>query len=474
MNKFFIKYFTLFSICSALASCAVPKAAQAPTNQSLPITFNGNTDTTSMALIQWKTFFNDEKLNAFIDTAIHNNLDVLMTLQELEIAKSKIRFASGRLTPFVTAGAGTSLEKVGRYTSQGAGDASADITPGQIVPENLTDLRLGFQAGWEADIWGKLKNAKQSAIASYLSTVEGKKWVTTNLIAEVANTYYELVALHAQLNIVKETIQLQEKQLEVVKAQKEASVVTDVAVKQFQAMVLNAENLSFNIKQNITEAENKLNLLLGRFPQSIQVTEDFNTPLPQTLAMGVPSQLLHNRPDIQQAEYALKAAQFDVKSAAAEFYPSINIGGSLGLNAFKSKYLFRSPESIMYSLLADVAGPVINKSAIKAAFSTANALQIEAVYQYQKTVLNGFVEVANQINNVQNLQASYLLKSKEAALLNSAIDVSADLLKFAKANYLEVLTAQKEAIATKLELIEIKKQQYNAISNLYKSLGGGW
>jgi len=458
----------------SIISCAVPKATEKTANTALPISYTGSIDSTNSAKIAWNSFFNDQKLISLIDTALKNNLEVLTTIQEIEIAKSKIRSANGRLLPAVTAGFGAGLEKVGRYTSQGAGDASADITPGQLVPENLTDLRLGFQAGWEADIWGKLRNAKKSAWTNYLSTVEGRKWVTTNLIAEVANTYYELVGLHAQLNIINESIALQQKELEVVKIQKEASVVSELAVKQFEAMVFNAQNLAFNLLQNITETENKMNLLLGRYPQKIEVSEGFTQALPSSIEVGIPSQLLKNRPDIQQAEYALMAASFDVKSAQAEFYPSVNIGASLGLNAFKSKYLFNSPESIMYSLLTDVAGPLINRSAIQAQFATANALQIEAVYQYQKTILNGFVEVANQMANVKNLQSSFQTKTKEVEALSSAIILSSELFKYAKANYLEVLTAQKDAISAKLELVEIKKQQYNSITNLYKSLGGGW
>jgi len=457
-----------------MVSCVVPKLITANQTATLPETYISSTDTSNMAKVTWKPFFNDPKLIALIDTAINNNLDVLMTAQEIEIAKSKVRLASGKLLPSVNAGFGAGVEKVGRYTSQGAGDASADITPGQGVPDNLTNIQFGFQAGWEADVWGKLKYAKKSAYTNYLSSIEGKKWVTTNLIAEVANSYYELVGLHAQLNIINESIVLQNKQLEVVKTQKEASVVTELAVKQFEALVYNAENLKFNLLQNITETENKINLLLGRYPQKIEVTEGFTQALPAALAIGIPSQLLKNRPDIQQAELALTASKLDVKVAEAEFYPTVNLGASIGLNAFKAKYLFRSPESIMYSLLTDVAGPLINKSAIQAEFATANALQIEAAYQYQKTILNGFVEVANQVANVQNLQSSYQIKSKEAAALASSVDVSAELFKYAKANYLEVLTAQRDALSSKLELVEIKKQQYNAITNLYKSLGGGW
>lgn len=457
-----------------MQSCKVPQLMVATPTATLPAAYLGATDTSNAAKIAWKPFFNDPQLIALIDTAIHNNLDVLMTAQEIEIAKSKVRLASGKLLPSVNAGFGAGVEKVGRYTSQGAGDASADITPGQGVPDNLTNIQFGFQAGWEADVWGKLKNAKKSAYTNYLSSIEGKKWVTTNLIAEVANSYYELVGLHAQLNIINESIVLQNKQLEVVKSQKEAAVVTELAVKQFEAMVYNAENLKFNLLQNITETENKINLLLGRYPQKIEVNEGFTQALPAALAIGIPSQLLKNRPDIQQAALALTASKLDVKVAEAEFYPSVNLSAGLGLNAFKAKYLFRSPESIMYSLLTDVAGPLINKSAIQAEFASANALQIEAAYQYQKTILNGFVEVANQVSNVQNLQSSYQIKSKEAAALASSVDVSAELFKYAKANYLEVLTAQREALSAKLDLVDIKKQQYSAITNLYKSLGGGW
>ena len=461
-------------IALLLESCAAPKIMEANKLTPLPETYIGKVDTSNIVKVAWNQFFTDSQLTALIDTALLNNLDLMMTVQEIEIAKSKIRLTGGKLLPTVTAGIGASVEKVGRYTSQGAGDASADITPGEGVPESLTNFQLGFQTSWEADIWGKLRNAKKSAYTIYLGSIEGKKWVTTNLIAEVANSYYELVSLQTQLDIIKNAIELQQKELEVVKAQKEASVVTELAVKQFEALVYNAENQAFDISQNITETENKLNLLLGRYPQKIKVSNGFYQPLPKVIEVGIPSQLLKNRPDIQQAELALIASKLDVKVAAAEFYPSVNIGAGLGLNAFKMQYLFRSPESIMYSLMTDVAGPLINKSAIKAEFANANAIQIESAYQYQKAILNGFVEVTNQVANVKNLESSFQLKNKESEAQIAAVNISSELFKYGKANYLEVLTAQRESLSSKLELVEIRKQQYHAITNLYKSLGGGW
>lgn len=469
------KWFYIIGIGLIFASCKTPALVQIPSAKPIPIYYTNSTDTSNAAQIHWSDFFADKKLVALIDTAIQHNLDVLITLQEIEVAKNKVRYVNGRLLPSITAGAGLGFDKVGTYTSQGAGDASADITPGNRVPEILGDQRLGFQASWEADIWGKLKNEKKAAFSRYLETVEGKNLVVTSLVAEVANTYFELLALHNQLNIINETIQLQKNGLEIVRFQKEANVVTELAVKQFEAQLYNAQNLEFNVLQNITESENKLNFLLGRYPQKIEIdTTIFVQSLPTVVKAGIPSQLLENRPDIKQAELELNATKCDLNAVKAEFYPSLNIGATLGVNAFKSNYLFRTPESIIYSFMGDLSGPLVNKSAIIAAFKTANAFQIEAMYNYQKTILNGFVEVSNQLSNIQNLEQSYLIKSKEVTSLNKSIEVSNDLFKSAKANYLEVLMTQKDALASKLELIEVRKQQFNAITNIYKSLGGGW
>ncbi len=412
---------------------------------------------------------------SLIDTALKNNLDVLTTLQEIEIAKNKIKFANGKFLPSITGGTSLSVEKVGRYTSQGAGDASTDIIPGNGVPDLLPNLSFGFQASWEADIWGKLKSTQKATALRYLSSEEGKKLVITNLIAEISNSYYELVAQKNQLEVVKQAIALQQKQLEIVKVQLETGVVTSLAVKQFEAQLYNTQNTEYNILQNIVETENKINLLLGRYPQKINVDLNASSQkLPFLIESGIPSQLLNNRPDIKQAELELQASNFDVKAARAEFYPSFNMGATLGFSAFKPSYLLRTPESMMYSLVNDITGPVVNKSAIKAAFNTANALQIEALYTYQKTIINGYMDVSNQLSNFQNLDKAYELKNNETSTLKEAVEISTDLFKYGKATYLEVLTAQKDALAAQLELIDFKKQQLQSLANVYKALGGGW
>lgn len=456
-------------------SCTSPLEMQHTNTSQLPENYTTKVDSTNTANINWKEFFNDKYLISLIDTAIKNNYDVLTTFQEIEIASNKVKQRNGLLLPNVSLGANVGVDKVGRYTSNGAGDASTEMTPGQIVPEVLPNITFGFQTSWEADIWAKLRNSKKASFTRYLETVEGKNLVITSLIAEIASSYYELLSLDNQLSIIEQTIAIQKNALEIVKVQKEAAVVTDLAVKQFEAQVFNSQALASGIQQKIAESENKINFLLARYPQKIERDKSsFISLSPKFMQVGIPSDLLKNRPDIKQAELELFATKCDVEAAKAEFYPSLNINGGMGFQAFKASYLFMTPQSLMYSIAGDLMMPVINKAGIRAAFNNANAIQMEALYNYQKSILNGYVEVTNELSNIQNLEKAYQLKSQEVNALNSSVDLSNELFRSARANYLEVLMAQRDALAAKLELVESKKNQLMSITNMYKVLGGGW
>jgi outer membrane protein, multidrug efflux system len=406
---------------------------------------------------------------------LKNNQELMITMQEIEIARNDIRSRKGAILPNVRLGAGGGIEKVGRYTSQGAGDASTEIVPGKEVPDWLPDYSFGIQAEWEVDVWKKLRNAKKAAVTRYLSTVEGKNFVLTNLVAEIANSYYELVALDNQLAIVQQNIELQKNALEIIKIQKEAARATELAVQKFKAEVLHSQSLEFDILQQIKEAENKINLLLARYPQEIpRDKSSFFDLLPMFVNSGVPSQLLSNRPDVKQAELELAATKLDIKVARAEFYPSFNISGAIGFQAFNPSYLVKFPESLLASLVGDLAGPLINRNAIKAEYYNANARQVQAVYNYERTILNAYLEVSNQLSKIDNLEKSYDLKSKQVDALSLSINIANDLFKSARADYLEVLMTQRDALESKLELIETKKEQLNAVVNIYRDLGGGW
>lgn len=470
------KIWGLALLSFAYASCKIPIIVQKTENKTTPNTYaNIGGDTSNVATIKWKDYFKDQYLTNLIDTALHNNQELNITLQEIEIARNEVRARKGELLPSVGLKAGAGLEKVGRYTSQGAGDASTEIKPGKEMPEPLPDYLVGLYANWEVDIWHKLRNAKKSAYTKYLSSVEGKNFVVTSLVAEVANSYYELLALDNQLDMVRKNIELQTNALAVVKIQKEATRVTELAVRKFEAEVLNSRSLEYDILQKITETENKINFLLGRYPQHIaRDKSSFETGLVNNLSTGIPSQLLANRPDIKQAELDLIAAKLDVKVAKAQFYPSFGISAALGFQAFNPSYLVKMPESMLYSIAGDVAAPLINRNAIKATYFMANAKQIQAVYQYERSILNGYIEVANQLASIGNLSKSYDLKAKQVQALIQSIEISNDLFKSTRADYLEVLMTQRDALEAKLELIETKKQQLNAMVKVYQALGGGW
>lgn len=474
MNPYKKIIFTI-GILVTVIGCKTPALVKAPQLQKLPDSFDQHVDTGNAAHIDWRTFFDDPWLAKLIDTALVHNQELGITLQEIEIARNDVRARKGRLLPYAEGGIGLGIEKVGRYTSQGAGDASTDITPGKEVPEWLPDYRLGIVANWEADIWKKLRNAKQAAVDRYLSTIAGRKFVITNLIAEIASNYYELKALDNQLQIVKQSIEIQQRALEIVKVQKQAAAATELAVKKFQAEVLNSQTLECTIRQQIKQVENEISFLSGKYPSHVERdTTNFLLSIPKKLETGIPSALLENRPDIRQAELDLKAAKLDVKVAKAEFYPSLNITAGAGLQAFNPSYLVKLPESILFSLAGDLAGPLINKTAIKAEYLSANARQIQAVYNYDRAVLNGYLEVSTEMSNIANLNSAFELKKKQVDTLTASIDIANDLFRSARADYLEVLLTQRDALDARMELVENKLKQFTAFVHLYRALGGGW
>ncbi|WP_147678879.1 TolC family protein [Algibacter pacificus] len=462
-------------ILVSLFSCAPTKAVRA-VNKTTPEAYkNQSSDTLNTASMDWKSYFTDPNLTALIDTALANNQELNIMLQQIDMAKNEIKARKGEYLPFVNAYAGAEVEKVGEYTRNGAVEKNLNVHEEDAFPEPLQDYSIGLSASWELDIWKKLRNGKKAAVLEYLSSIEGKNFMVTNLVSEIANSYYELMALDSQLAIINKNLELQQNALKMVKIQKQAARATELAVRRFEAEVLKNQSNRFEIKQHIIEVENTINFLVGRYPQHIERHSD--TFITQDIPMinaGIPSQLLENRTDIRQAELELSAAKLNTKVAKANFYPSVGISAGVGLQAFKPKFLTETPESLVYSLVGDVVGPLINRNAIKAEYASANAKQLQAVYEYEKTVLNAFVEVSNALSNVENLNKSYELRDQQVKALNESIDIAMKLFKSARAEYTEVLLTQREALDSQIEIIETKKEQLLAHVNIYKALGGGW
>jgi NodT family efflux transporter outer membrane factor (OMF) lipoprotein len=479
MNKNKIKLYIYAGIACVgfgLSSCKTIDLPQKVENRNLPENFGNSSsnDTINSAKQTWEQFFTDEKLQALITTALENNQELNITLQEINVSRNEIRGKRGEYLPTASVKAGVGVDKVARYTNIGAMEATTDIKPGKEMPDPLFDFGVGAFANWETDIWGKLHNATKAQVERYLASIEGRNFMVTNIVGEISDSYYDLLALDKELEIVQENIKIQENALRVVKLLKQGARSNELAVKRFEAQVLNTKSMQYKIQQEIVETENRINFLVGRFPQHVDRTENnFDNLVPTNVYSGLPSDLLANRPDIKAAEYELAATKLDIKSAKARFYPSLDLSAGIGLQAFNPMYLIR-PKSILYNLAGDLVAPVLNRSAIKTAYYNANSKQIQAVYHYEQTILNAYIEVVNQMAKVKNLEGSYQLKSQEVDALTKSIDISNDLFKYARADYMEVLLTQRDALEAKFDLVEMKANQLKTTVAVYKALGGGW
>jgi NodT family efflux transporter outer membrane factor (OMF) lipoprotein len=459
-----------------LNGCKIPTFETKEAQTTLPQTFSGQKDAAqaSIATLSWKDYFQDSLLVALIDAALSHNQELNMRLQEVLIEQNEIQARKGEYLPFVNLGVGASAEKEGRYTRLGAVEENLEIKPNTHFPEPLPNFRFGLYASWELDIWKRMRNAKKAAALRYLASVEGNRFFITTLVAEIAESYYELLALDNLLKIIEQNIKLQESVLQTVKIEKEAAKVSQLAVNRFEAQYLNTQNLQYQIRQEITIIENKINFLLGQYPQPIRRNSaTFDTLQVRAEALGAPAQLLAQRPDVKQAELKLAAAKLDVKVAKAYFYPALSLEAGIGRQAFQPTLLL-NPKSLLFNLGTNLVAPLVNRNAIQALYKNANAKQVQAVFQYEQTLLNAYLEVCNQVAQIENFNKSYELKNREVAILTQSIEVSNSLFRAARADYMEVLLTQREALDARLELIEIKRKQMQAKVNLYRALGGGW
>jgi multidrug efflux system outer membrane protein len=465
---------SLLLVSSAWIGCKIPKTMVQPTVKSLPDQFPYSSNSDTALNLNWRAWFVNPELNALIDTAIHNNLELLSTYQEVVIAQSEVKEKKGEYLPFVGWKLGVGTEKRSENTLLGKLERTSDIKHGKENPDPLSDFMGGLNFNWELDIWKKLRNAKQAAQWRYLSTQEGLNFLKTQLVAEVATKYAQLKANYQRLNVLEQNIQIQTNVLEIVKMQKQAAKANELMVKKFEAALNKSLASKYEIQQEITETENEINQIVGTYSTSIAFckTELLNDLYNNTL--GLPVQLLENRPDIKKAAYLLEAAKLDVKVAKANFYPSIGISSYFGLQSFNPSYIMKLPESLIFGLAGDLVAPLVNKNAIKAKYNAANAIQLQALYTYQQCLIDAYVDVANQLAKIDNLNHNLKYKQNEAKSLADAIDISNDLYKAAKADYMEVLMTQRDALETNLELIQLQQEKSIAQIKLYKALGGGW
>jgi len=477
-------------LLAMIQACSVPKAIIKEPNTKLPASYssiqedNVVQDKTNSADINWKAYFDDPDLLRLIEIGIANNKEVNITLQRVKAAENEIEERKGEYLPFVGVGVGADVDKVSHYTMDGAAEESLHIVThedeetgeevGEPIPKYLQNYQFGIFATWEIDVWKKLRNSAQVAALEYMASKEGRNFLITNLVAEIAHSYYELVALDNKLVNLEENIQIQIEGIGVVRQLVQYGRANFLAVKRYEGEVSKNRAEIYAIRQEMVEVENNINLLLGRASQPIsRASGGFLNLKPKATPSGVPSQLLKNRPDIRRAELELTAAKLNIEVAKADFYPSLEIKAGIGYRAFQPRYLI-SPESLALSLAGEIVAPVFNRSAIIARYKTANAKQVQAAYDYELAIINAYTEVANKISNVDNLEQEYILKSQQVNTLIESIELVNQLFVSARAEYLEILLTQREALEAKMELVEIKQKQVVGAVDLYRALGGGW
>ncbi len=460
-----------------IISCQSNLSVQNRVNADLD-TYRHPSEQASVSDVQacWKR---DSLLVQLIDSVLVRSNDIKIGFLETAASRADFVYQRGLRMPTVGGVVQPSLRRFGKYTMDGVGNFdtkfSTNITREQIIPENLPDLLIGVQSSWEWDIWGKLAKRKKASALRYLATESGQQWLITSLVAEVASAYGQLIALDKEMDILKANIDIQRKAFELVKVQKEAGVVNESAVQQLEAQLLNSRAQEGDVLQQITVLENQVRYYLNKPGAVIKRSPfPFQCSLDSSLFAHVQIDQLERRPDIRQAKLNLSAAFESKESAKLALKPSVVLSGILGVQGFQPAYLFQLPASMAYQLLGGITTPWLNRSAISADILRTDAQWKVQDLAYQNALIQGYLEWDTQVKSLGYLQRQSQLKEREVLLTKGAINTVGTLFLTANASYLEVLTAQQNALRSELELLEYSRKRWTHAIQLYRVLGGGW
>ncbi|WP_183561422.1 efflux transporter outer membrane subunit [Mucilaginibacter sp. SP1R1] len=467
MNRNCFKYtFFIALALGVLVSCKVTKTYKHP-----DVSTNGlyrdqqSADTATLASMPWQSLFADTTLKSLIQEGLTNNLDLKTAVQKILEAKASLQQSKASFLPSLSGNASASRSK--------QSEAGLNFPPGIDINTLTTTYQAGLSTSWEADVWGKLSSTKRAALATFLQNDAAKRAVQTQLIADIANNYFSLLALDQQLEITKQTLKNRIKDVTTMKELKEGAVVNGAAVVQSEANRYAAEVSIPDIKRSIRETENALDILLSRPSGPVNRGTLANQKLSGDLQTGVPTQLLTNRPDVQQGEYAFRAAFENTNLARTYFYPSFTITASGGLSSLTLKDFFT--KSIFYNAAVGLTQPIFNQGINKARLHTAQAQQQEALNSFQKTLLVAGQEVSNALYAHQTAVEKQDARSKQIIALQKSVDYTQELLRYSSAtNYTDVLTSEQNLLAAQLSGVSDRLQELQAIVNLYRALGGGW
>eukprot|EP01037_Dinobryon_pediforme_P015790 gene15790-15947_t len=468
------KYINGLALLSLLVvgACKVSKDIPTP-KPDLPDNFrNAATvkDTSSIADIEWKNFFTDPLLQRLIDSTIAKNYDLQIAIKNIEAAQLQFKQVKWNNVPTADLNVTANTDRPSNNSLTGLSLAQYNIGTNHIE-----DYSANIAISWEADIWGKIRNQSKAAFATYLQTAEAKKAVQTSLVANVSQGYYNLLMLDAQLNIAQSNVKLNDSTLRIIRLQYESGQVTLLAVQQAEAQLQSAAELIPQFEQNITIQENALRILAGSLPGRIDRNAILDQqPLPDNLSAGLPSALVSRRPDVKSAELQLVIANGNVSINKAAMYPALRITASGGVNSFKASNWFNIPSSLFGIVAGSIAQPLLDHKELKTQYQVAQVQREKAVLQFRQSVLNAVGEVSDALVKIEKLKQQQTIAASRVNTLQHATANANLLFKNGMATYLEVITAQGNVLQSELELASIKRDELSAVSDLYRSLGGGW
>ena len=404
-------------------------------------------DSISTAAVSWDQIFTDAILQEWIKLGLEYNTDLKVAEMKLVESQANLMAARRALLPNLSFA------------------ASGGVYPGSFNAQ--------LNSSWNADIFGSLRNSRRKAEAALQQTQAYKDHVKTQLVATIANSYYMLLMLDEQLNISRRTLKTWDENIRAMEALKRAGKTNEAAVLQAKANKLSVEANVLNLEKEVLSVENSLCALLGTVPMSITRGKLEDQILPDALDAGVPAELLSRRPDVRQAEMALAQCFYDVNIARAAFYPNLTLSGALGWTTGNGSIVL-DPGSLITNLIASIGQPIFNRGALKAQKEAAEARYKQAVYTFRQSLLDAGVEVNNAITLWQTSKKRVELDKKQIVNLQAAVWNTQLLMKHGNANYLEVLTAQKNLLQAELSEVSDRFGEFQSVINLYHALGGGY
>lgn len=486
-NLKFIKYAAIlfaFGILTTFQACKIGEKYKQP-NLNLPQTFRDDSlglekDTTQFSQIHWKELFRDSILLSLIDSGLANNNDMKTAMLNTKIANLQLRQNRANYLPTVDATI-ASANKQWRSVEFGSAPASKWYTKQNTeAPESmyvyLSQFGTDVSFSWELDIWGKISSQRDQLLAEYLNTNEAKNAIQTNLITNIANGYFNLLMLDAKIEVAKRNVQLNDSTLNMIKLQYEAGEITALAIQQTESQRLVAASLVPELEREITIQENALRTLTGQMPSSVQRAQSLQVSsiAEQKISLGSPLDIIRNRPDIRSAEFELVAANANANIQQTLKYPSLSIGGTLGVNAMLPKNWFNIPGALLGGLAGDLTTPIFNRKKLKTNHQIALIEREKVELQLQQSVVEAVSEVSNSIISVEKQREQLEFAQQRVTNAELAVRNANLLFRSGYATYLEVITAQSNALSSELFLVELRQQQLQSYVDLYRSLGGGW